>query len=206
MKINRSNVFIACAGFVLAFGIPAVASAQTAASSSCPIDLGFMKLGADNNSDQVLRLQSYLKDSENLDVDVTGTFDQKTEQAVEAFQKKYLSDVMGPWSATIPSGMVYITTVKKINQLACGIPLSLDPKELGVINTFIATRDSSGTSPATALNSSDSSLTASGVALGPVDLSDQTNGIQQTAAATSGSGGTSLWSRFWGFIGRMFGR
>jgi len=204
---------MACAGFALAIGVPAVASAQTAAPASCPIQLGFMKAGVANDSAQVTRLQTYLKASEGADVDVNGTFDQKTEQAVMAFQKKYMSDVMSPWEATRSSGIVYITTVKKINQLACGVPLSLDEKELGVIGAYKSALASSDGSmvpaiSAAALDGSQPGLTATNSTLGPTVPSDQTNGVQQAAAVSVATNTTSvpLWHRFLSFVKHLFVR
>lgn len=100
----------------------------------CPMITSFMKYGANNDSAQVTKLQSFLKNIEKLDVDVTGYFDKKTEYAVIAFQNKYNPTIMGPWGATKGTGFVYITTVKQINKITCSLPLTLNPSELSIIN------------------------------------------------------------------------
>ncbi|MDO8575313.1 MAG: peptidoglycan-binding domain-containing protein [bacterium] len=103
---------------------------------SCPIMNSYMKIGADNLSSEVSKLQVFLKFVENIDVDITGIFDTKTDGAVRAFQAKYLSDIMGPWDATISSGYVYITTLKKINEIACKNVRALTADELVIINAY----------------------------------------------------------------------
>ena len=95
-----------------------------------------MDPGAANDAVQVSKLQAFLKDTEGYDVAVNGSFDQKTEAAVIAFQTKYMSDIMGPWGATKASGTVYITTLKKINQIACNTALNLSVADLSVIDAY----------------------------------------------------------------------
>ena len=103
---------------------------------SCPAVTTFMQKGSENVVAEVANLQSALKNIEHMDVDVNGDYDDKTEAAVMAFQRKYSSEVLAPWGATKPSGIVNITTAKKINQIACLKPLTLDPKELNTINAY----------------------------------------------------------------------
>lgn len=107
----------------------------------CPLITTYMKYGANNNVAEVTKLQNFLKNVEKLDVDVNGTFDKKTENAVIAFQNKYSTVTMGPWGANIGTGYVYITTVKQINKIACNQPLSLSVSELATINSFKNKRD-----------------------------------------------------------------
>lgn len=107
-----------------------------AKGGSCVYLTQYLKFGGDNNPGEVRKLQLFLKNSEKLDVDVNNVFDAKTLKAVEAFQAKYLSDVMGPWGATIPSGQVYISTTKKINELNCKNPLSFSKEDLAVFAEY----------------------------------------------------------------------
>jgi hypothetical protein len=67
---------------------------------------------------------------------VTGTFDQPTFDAVEAFQTKYVKDVLNPWATTTPTGFVYIFTKQKINQIYCANPngINLPPPTIEQIN------------------------------------------------------------------------
>ncbi len=101
----------------------------------CPMITTYMKFGANNNTIEVKKLQNFLKNVEKLDVDANGIFDRKTEKAVIAFQNKYSSTIMGPWSTNQGTGYVYITTQKQINKIACNLPLTLNANELAIINS-----------------------------------------------------------------------
>ena len=187
-------------GSALSADVLSALSVSTA-TTSCPLITSYARIGSKNNSSDVAKLQAFLKDSQNLDVNVTGTFDQKTEEAVKAFQVKYLSDVMGPWGANQGSGMVYITTLKKINQLACNQPLTLSASEIAIINSYkqnIAAQAQSGAAvPATldaAVGASDSSATSTV----QVGMNDSQN---STVAAV---GGASVLGRFWNFVANLF--
>lgn len=166
------------------------------ASSSCPLipDGIIMEIGRDNDPVQVAKIQAFLKNTQESDVDVTGTFDQKTEDAVRAFQEKYMSDIMGPWGATQTSGNVYITTVKKVNELACARPLSLTTDELATIEAYkTAIANGTGAS-AIGANGDLGSTTAT---LNGSTSSDQTGN-------TASVGNISIFQRFWNFIVRLF--
>ena len=168
------------------FALPLVAGVST---TSCPLITDYLKLGGTNSPAQVTKLQIFLKNSEKLTVDVTGIFDQKTEDAVKAFQIKYLPSILGPWDATRATGFVYITTVKKINELACASPIVLSASELAAIAEYKAR-----TSGSSASMSSESANTQ-----GTLDV-DDTSDSDNTAAA----GGASILSRFWNFILNLF--
>ncbi len=75
----------------------------------------YMRKGMNNNPVEVRKLQYFLKTFESLDVEITGRFDDKTEQAVMVFQARYPLDILAPWDITLPTGYVYITTKNKIN-------------------------------------------------------------------------------------------
>ena len=80
----------------------------------------FLRAGIDNNPNEVRKLQYFLNTYENAGIAVDGTFGSSTEDAVKAFQAKYASDVLAPWGTTTPTGIVYITTARKINEIYCG--------------------------------------------------------------------------------------
>ena len=107
------------------------------AGGSCPLITNFLQIGADNNNTDVIKLQAFLKTTEKLDVDLSGIFDSKTEAGVKAFQAKYLTDTMGPWKSATPSGKVYITTKKKINEIACNSAINLTSDEQATINSYL---------------------------------------------------------------------
>ena len=162
-----------------------------------------MRLGAENDSAQVTKLQTFLKTSEGLDVGVNGTFDQKTEAAVEAFQTKYMSDIMGPWGSSKASGTVYLTTVKKVNQLACNAPLTLTAAELSTIDAYknggapAASAPAAGPVGVNAAPSTDAGTSPSPV-VGPT--LGQASGNANVAAA----GQASIIQRFWNFLKSIF--
>ncbi|OHA90451.1 MAG: hypothetical protein A3F53_01625 [Candidatus Zambryskibacteria bacterium RIFCSPHIGHO2_12_FULL_48_10] len=80
-----------------------------------------MRIGANNDPLQVIRLQAFLKAFEKFDyVTINGVFDEVTQMAVMEFQLRYKDDVLTPWGISEPTGYVYITTLGKINQILCG--------------------------------------------------------------------------------------
>ncbi|MEA2715170.1 MAG: hypothetical protein QOG91_198 [Candidatus Parcubacteria bacterium] len=209
----------------------APASTSVAATTSCPLITSFMKSGRQNDTAQVSKLQAFLRDREELDVDVTGVFDQKTEDAVKDFQSHYLDSVLGPWGASQPSGEVYITTQKKINELACAQPMTLDEHELSVLNAFKQNRatvmaGSGGqvtvetvpgpTVQLVAPNPSESPIASESpsVSNGPTSANDNikiADNADKNAQANSGgspdaaaAGSPSILSRFWSFIVNLF--
>ena len=113
----------------------------------CPVVTMMLKKGAENPVKEVSNLQQFLRDDEGLDVVVTGDFDDQTEAAVKQFQAKYASEILGPWGTTRPTGVVSLTTGKKIEEIACGVPLTLDQRELrflGVEKAKAAVGEASG--------------------------------------------------------------
>ena len=92
--------------------------------AACTYLNDYIGFGRQNNSTEVLKLQAFLRDKEQMDIPLTGDFDVTTETAVKLFQAKYAGEILAPWGTDIPTGYVYITTLRKINQIQC---LSLDP-------------------------------------------------------------------------------
>lgn len=76
-----------------------------------------IKLGVDNDISEVLKLQVFLNDFEDFDLNVTGVYNIDTYNAVKTFQEKYSSDILEPWDIDVSTGYVYITTMKKINEI-----------------------------------------------------------------------------------------
>ncbi len=169
-------------------------------SLSCPLlKVAVMERGWNNDHVQVVKLQSFLK-SQELDVTVNGIYDQKTEDAVKAFQTQYASTIMAPWGATEASGIVYITTVKKINEMACQQPLTLSSAELAIINSYknsIAESEGENTNGTPAVTSSDE---LGSTTVTSTDVTSNSGQIENTAAV----GYVSIWQRFWDFIGNLF--
>jgi hypothetical protein len=166
---------------------------------TCPLITTYMKFGGINNPTDVAKLQAFLKDSQGLDVTVNGIFDQQMENAVRAFQSKYMSQIMGPWGANQSSGYVYITTLKKVNEIACNTPLTLSPAELAIINAYknsqTAGTNAGPTTPGT-LNTPGTTNTGT-TPLTPIIGQNGTSSNANVAAVGSFAG---TWNNFWGSV------
>ena len=113
-------------------------------TDSCPRYLtDFMRHGIPNNVEEVMRLQRFLNTHVDTELTVDGVFDQKTEQAVQTFQRTYREDILTPWGMSEASGYVYLTTRKKINELSCNNEMLFPLTELQMneIETYRNTLD-----------------------------------------------------------------
>jgi hypothetical protein len=170
-------------------------SALASTSGSCPlITTSILKIHGTNDSTNVRRLQTFLKDSENADVTISGTFDEKTEDAVKAFQIKYKDIILAPWGATKASGIAYITTIKKINELACKQGLTLSPEELSIINAYQA----GATQAASTVDSTSTGTQGADEAV--IGDATSTEANDNTANAANAS----ILRRFWNFSAGLF--
>lgn len=177
-------------------------------NSACLLDGSIMGYGLNNDSTQVSRLQIFLKNTRELDVDVNGIFDAKTEAAVKSFQAEYADTILAPWGVKAPSGLVYITTVKKINQLSCSAPLSLNAAELATINGYknrvnetASTKVGlSGATNTTAISVNNNSNASTSVQSGNSTVGQNNSEVANTAAVAN----TSIFDRFINFIIHLF--
>ena len=187
-------------------GAALLGTTTAAAPASCPLLTEYLRYGADNDPTEMVKLQSFLKDSQGLDVNVNGAFDESTLAAVNAFQAKYLSDTMGPWGATRTSGYVYITTEKKINEIACDTSLTLTLAEQAIIDAYKASLTSSsasgngGTNGATGQENGTTTPAASTTS--PLIGQNVPNNESQIGAAAVA--GTSFFSNLWNLIKGLF--
>ncbi|HSE56837.1 MAG TPA: peptidoglycan-binding domain-containing protein, partial [Candidatus Paceibacterota bacterium] len=85
----------------------------------------YIKLGAQNDSGDVTRLQTFLNEHLGLSLIIDGIYGLQSFNAVKVFQKKYLNEVLTPWvpfegpSVENGTGYVYKTTKRWINMLKC---------------------------------------------------------------------------------------
>lgn len=79
----------------------------------------YIRKGAKNDSEQVMRLQKFLNQFENESLTVNGQYDDATLAAVNRYQAKYADDVLTPWGYHAPTGFVYYTTQHAINNAYC---------------------------------------------------------------------------------------
>lgn len=171
-------------------------------ANNCSLITSFMRYGGNNDSAQVTKLQSFLKNTEKIELDVNGTFDKKTEDAVIAFQNKYSSAIMGPWGATKGTGQVYITTLKQINKLACNQPLSLNSSELATIEAYKNARKDNNVGETVIITPNQTPATD--VENNNVDKDTDSVGTLENSDQTASVAKTSIAGRFWKFIVGLF--
>ena len=176
-----------------------------ASINSCPLISSYLKMGAANDPVQVSRLQAFLKNNEGLNVDVNGIFDLKTLNAVKAFQAKYQPTILGPWGSKNATGYVYITTTKKINELACAEPLVLNASELAIINSFRNRQTQTAAVGNLVIpkssEPSEVEVTVPGEGNTVVIL-----GGNSTSTNTANVSDVGIFTRFWQFIKNLFSR
>ncbi len=77
----------------------------------------YIRYGADNNPAEVEKLQTFLNEYEGEEIPVTGFYGDITLEAVNRFQVKYSDEILAPWGIDEPTGYVYKTTQRKINDI-----------------------------------------------------------------------------------------
>ena len=164
----------------------------------CSIYLNdYLKLGGNNSQAEVTKLQTFLKNVEKLDVNINGTFDSKTFEAVKSFQKKYSSDILSPWGSNNPTGQVYFTTKKKINEIYCNTKLSLTAEQLAQIESY----KKGVQKPTVETNTTNTDLNVNHSSTTPLTPEVGINVDNTQAAAVS----TSIPSKIWKFVKWVFG-
>ncbi|MDO8572932.1 MAG: hypothetical protein Q7S11_04175 [bacterium] len=105
-------------------------------SGSCAYVTSYLKRGGENNPGEVKNLQAFLRGVEkDATVSVNGVFDDATYEGVKKFQLKYKDDILSAWGVGEPTGYVYITTKRKINEIFCSTKIALTQEEQLIINT-----------------------------------------------------------------------
>ena len=124
-------------GVRIATGIELAHIPAISAPAACFYLKEYMRLGANNNPEEVTKLQTFLRDYEGFaNLRVTGIFDITTDQAVRNFQDKYTADVLTPWNLPGNTGYVYYTTQKKINEIYCQHEFPLTATQVAEIAAF----------------------------------------------------------------------
>jgi len=97
--------------------------------AECIFLIAYLKYGEDNDPAEVMKLQTFLNQFEGFNLEVNGIFDFPTYEAVQMFQLKYENDVLLPWGINFPTGYVYITTQKKVNEIFCNEQIYLTEEQ-----------------------------------------------------------------------------
>ena len=92
-------------------------------TNTCGIYINsYMKMGIDNNPEEVMRLQNFLNE-QGYTMPVTGYFGSITDENVKKFQSLYKEEILIPWVqfgfSDDPSGFVFKLTRYKINNMVC---------------------------------------------------------------------------------------
>ena len=108
-----------------------VLGVATSTPSCAPLLTGFIKPGAANNPADVFKLQVFLN-TQGADLSATGRYDTTTIAAVNQFQVAHATTVLAPWGLKNPTGVVFTTTQRTINTIACSDqpPFALTPQQL----------------------------------------------------------------------------
>ncbi len=77
----------------------------------------YVRYGANNNPAEVEKLQTFLNEYEGEEIPVTGFYGDITLEVVNRFQTKYADEILAPWGINEPTGYVYKTTQRKINDI-----------------------------------------------------------------------------------------
>lgn len=95
-------------------------SAPSAPVVSCdaePYLTKSIKLGADNNPEDVKLLEKFLNTYENAGLPVDGIYSRADFAAVIKWQEKYAHDILTPWGIKKGTGFVYIKSLAKIKEI-----------------------------------------------------------------------------------------
>ena len=99
---------------------PAPAGEVLGAETACGIYVDkFLRKGYKNNKDAVLKVQQFLNQYEGNKLSEDGFYGLGTENAVKSFQQKYADDILKPWKINKPTGIFYLTTQTKVNNIMC---------------------------------------------------------------------------------------
>ncbi len=69
------------------------------------------------SGEEVEKLQTFLNEYLHEDLPVTGYYGDMTLELVNRFQMKHANEILEPWGITEPTGYVYKTTQRKINDI-----------------------------------------------------------------------------------------
>ena len=137
---------------------------------------------------------------EGAKLNPTGVYDAPTIAAVEKFQAKHADSVLTPWAIDAPTGYVYITTRRKINEVYCNngrtFPFTAEEERK------IAIGRSDGHSSGSAMTSGGS--VHGGTSAGDNSSGGSVSGESSSSSTTSSKGGGGAWDSIKHFLGNLF--
>ncbi len=125
------------AGFFLFMPTIFAVNETESSYTECNYLRSYISVYGNNNPVEILKLQIFLNEYEDLNVKLNGVFDSSTIIAVRKFQEKYSNDILSPWGLNKPTGNVSITTRHKINNLFCGTNRLFSEKEKETISDIM---------------------------------------------------------------------
>lgn len=84
----------------------------------------YIRYGADNDVEDVRKLETFLNEKQGEALAVDGVYSLEDMEAVKRFQQKYASEVLNVWGVAEPTGYVYRTTLMKINSFYCSASIT----------------------------------------------------------------------------------
>jgi hypothetical protein len=202
------------------FGFGGTGSTTIAGALSCPFMTQYILSnhiaslpGHVNDPAEIRKLQTFLIAYENdTNVTVNGVLDAATIAGIDAFQQKYLTQVMGPWNSNAPSGDVYITTLREINEIVCGPQPAFTAAQIAVINAYLAAiagGNNGGTTPVgfpsapstSGVNSNPNFSSSTGAQIPPIGGASTTGSTTPNNSALTGN---VISSGLGGFFGNIF--
>ena len=112
--------------------------AYTVSTPVCYYLLEYIKLGVNNDTNEVKKLEQFLNTFEGEHLTVDGFYSQADFNAVKRFQQKYNYNILNLWGLTSPTGYVYYTTRKTINEMYCQKDFPLTANQQAEIVAFRA--------------------------------------------------------------------
>ena len=174
---------------------------------SCPFLSDFVYTGHANKVAEIRKVQIFLQTYEgNKNITVNGILDAATIAGIKAFQAKYLNETMGPWGVRIPSGNVYITTLKEINYIVCNTRPFFTPAEQAIIDAFKAGNNGGTTGPSVTSNpkTPDVTIGTTTPAASTTPAIPSEGSTTDNTNLTGAAGQSGLFQSFWGFITGFF--
>lgn len=100
---------------------PSLVGQVLGAEASCGIYVDkFLKKGLKGNDNEaVKKVQEFLNNYMGTKLKVDGNFGSQTDMALKAFQNKHKDTILDPWGLKSPTGIFYLTTQTKVNNIMC---------------------------------------------------------------------------------------